>query len=169
MGSTVPNSLRRRVTEVEGWLDFGCPHRALRKLAPLLENPGARSVGLALKARALVTLRRHQEALQTLEALEGIGGDLDWIDLTAAWCNKRLERLQPAIEHMERLLSRNHRSAIGHFNLGCYLALAGECERALDEVSIACGIDDTFRHLLEDESDLDSVRDHPRFRDLMPP
>lgn len=75
--------------------------------------------------------------------------------------------LPAAVHCMEQLLSRNGRSGIGHFNLGCYLALAGESERALDEVTVACGIDHAFRDMLHDEPDLDSLRDDKRFQALM--
>ena len=64
------------------------------------------------------------------------------------------------------LLYRNPRSAIGHFNLGCYLALSGDKERALDEVSIACGLDESFRPMLHDEVDLISLRQDPRYQEL---
>jgi hypothetical protein len=69
---------------------------------------------------------------------------------------------------MERLLSRSHRSAIGHFNLGCYLALLGQRDRAIEEVTVACGLDDRFRAAASTEADLVSLRGDARFEELLP-
>ena len=68
---------------------------------------------------------------------------------------------------MKDLLARDPRCAIGHFNLGCYLALAGRLADALDEVTIACGIDETFRSHAMDETDLDGLRGDARFEALL--
>ncbi|MCA8941389.1 MAG: hypothetical protein KDB80_02415 [Planctomycetes bacterium] len=164
----VPRSLARRAVEAAAWLDFGCPEHALVKLEPLLESPGARPFALKVKVMACSQLARFADALAALADLKPFENDLDWFDVTEAWCRKRSDDLPGAIRCMERLVDRDHRSAIGHFNLGCYLALAGEIERALDEVSLACGIDGQFRGLLADERDLDALRDEPGFRQLLP-
>ena len=164
----LPKSLGRVAIEVEGWLEIGCPERALEKMQRLLETPGARPIALALQVRALVDLKRYAEALDALDEASYFEHDADWKDLTEAWCRKRLDDMPGAMACMERLLRRDPRSAIGHFNLGCYLALSGDLEQAIDEVSLACGIDEKYRALLPDEHDLDSLRDDPRFESLLP-
>jgi hypothetical protein len=68
---------------------------------------------------------------------------------------------------MERLLARTPRSAIGHFNLGCYLALLGDAERALQEVTLACGMDAGFRRAAAGEADLVALRGVPAFEALL--
>ncbi len=68
---------------------------------------------------------------------------------------------------MEQLIARKPKSDIGHYNLGCYLALAGERDRAIDEVTIACGLTDELRDHARDEPDLDCLRNDARFRALM--
>jgi tetratricopeptide (TPR) repeat protein len=164
----VPDSLRGLTREIDAWISFGCPDRALAKLEPLLTTPGARPAGLALQIRALIELARYEEALDRLQELRGLGSDDEWLDVTEGWCHKRLDDLPAAIACMRRLVDRSHKSAIGHFNLGCYLALDGKTEEAIDEVTMACGLDQNFRMLAEKESDLESLRDHPRFQDLLP-
>lgn len=164
---SIPQHLERLVAEIDGWLDLRCPERALERLQPLLDDPQAAIVAVTLRVRAYVGLKRHKEALIDIAMLREKEHDLEWLDLTEAWCKKRLKDLPGAIRCMEQLLERDAKSAIGHFNLGCYLALASEPERALDEVTIACGIDASFRDMLHDEPDLDSVRNDERFRQLM--
>ncbi|MEZ5966233.1 MAG: tetratricopeptide repeat protein [Planctomycetota bacterium] len=154
----VPHSLQRRALEVDGWLDLGCPDVALRKLEPLLANPGARSVGLRLRVRAFVELERFVDALADIESLRPLHHDPEWLDLTEAWCCKRTGRLPRAIACMERLIQREPANATAHFNLGCYLAIAGDKERALDMVTRACSLDATFRGAPLDDPDLDNLR-----------
>ncbi len=165
----VPASLQRLALEIDGWLDLRCPDKALERVAPLLADPKGRSAGLAFRIRALIEQRQYPAALADLAELRQLKHDAEWIELTEAWCKKRIADLPGAIACMERLVQKVPRSAIGHFNLGCYLALSGERERALDEVSVACGIDPQFRDLARGEPDLDSLQDDERFRQLLGP
>jgi len=163
----VPAALQRLADEVDGWLDLRCPERALERLQPLLLDPAGRPAGLTMRIRAYVRMGRHAEALTDIAELRTGKDAVDWLDLCEAWCRKRVADLAGAIRCMEQLIARNPRSDIGHFNLGCYLALAGQRDRAIDEVTLACGLTDSFRDLARDEPDLDSLRNDARFRQLM--
>lgn len=165
----IPTSLRRVAEEIDGWLELKCPERALERLEVLLSDSAGRAAGLTMRVRAYVGMSRHQEALADIAELRSIAGLDDWLDLTEAWCRKRMPDLPGAIRCMEQLVLRNPKSDIGHYNLGCYLALAGERDRAIDEVTIACGLTDELREHARDETDLDSLRNDTRFRELMRP
>jgi tetratricopeptide (TPR) repeat protein len=164
---SVPPSLARVVVEIDGWFDLGAFERALLQTRRLRDHPGARPLGLELAARALVELGRYAEALACIEELRDLFHDPDWLDLTEAWCRKRVGDVQGAAGCMERLLARTPRSAIGHFNLGCYLALLGDAERALQEVTLACGMDAGFRRAAAGEADLVALRGVPAFEALL--
>lgn len=163
------HSQQRLALEAEGWLELKLPDEALPRIDRLLSTPMGRPLGLHLRVRAYVELGRYRDALGDLDELQGYEHDAEWLDVTEAWCRKRTDDLQGAIDCMRRLIERNRRSAIGHFNLGCYLALAGRSADALDELSVACGIDPTFRELARDEKDLVSLHGLPQFRDLLAP
>ena len=164
---SVPKSLIRRAAEVEGWIELNRPDKAFDILGPLLETTGARPAGLHLRIRASVALQRHEQALTDIAELRNFDADPDWLDLTEAWCRKRLGQLDRAAKCMEKLVQRSRRSAVGHYNLGCYLALLGEKDRAIDELAIACGIEDRFRREAASETDLDSLRGDPAFDQLL--
>lgn len=163
----VPRSAERLVHEVDGWLDLGCAQRALDRIGPLLDIPGARPVALTLRIRALVELKRFDEALDSLDELGYFEHDPEWSLVTEAWCRKRTGDLPGAITCMRRLVTRDPRSAIGHYNLGCYLALAGQRDEAIDQVTVACGLDETYRKHAATEPDLDVLRNDERFTELL--
>jgi tetratricopeptide (TPR) repeat protein len=163
----VPDAFRRLADQVDGWLDLRCPDKALALLEPMLANAAGRPAALAFRIRALVRLGRYAEALTDLGELRQSAPAHEWIDLTEAWCRKRTGDLRGAVRAIEQLLARDHRHAVAHFNLACYLALAGEPERAIDELTLACGLDEAHRDYARDDPDFDSLRKHPDFRALL--
>jgi hypothetical protein len=50
-----------------------------------------------------------------------------------------------------------------HYNLACFLSLAGETDEALAELRIAIGGDESFRELAKNDSDFDPIRNEPGF------
>jgi hypothetical protein len=55
----------------------------------------------------------------------------------------------------------------GRYNLACYLALAGETDAAIEELRRALDLDrDQVMKWLPHDTDLDPIRDDPRFQEL---
>ncbi len=60
--------------------------------------------------------------------------------------------------------------AATYYNLGCFRALAGDPNGALDALERAAEMDaESVRKWSENDSDLDSIRDDPRFAELLSP
>ena len=165
---SVPKSLRRCAIEVEGWLEFGCPERALARVDRLLEHPGGRVEGLRFRAAARIGVGEYRGALEDLTKLRSFEHDVETVELQSAWCHKRLREVDSAIACMRRLIEHDRRSAIGHYNLACYLALQGQSDEALERLAHACGLEPDYRDQLAGESDFDLVRDDPLFQALIP-
>jgi len=165
----VPQDLKRLVDQVDGWLDLRCPERALDLVGPVVASSEGRSIGLSLRIRANARLGNYQDALEDLKELRSAHPTHDWIDLTEAWCRRRHDDLAGAIRCTDQLIARNARHHVARFNRACYLALSGDTEGAIDELSIACGLDPECRTLAIDEPDFDSLRTDERFRKLLRP
>lgn len=163
----VPPALQRLADQIDGWLDLRCPDKALALLEPLLADATARAEGLSLRVRALVRLGRYADALPDLAELARLQPTESWVPLTDAWCKKRTGDLRGAIAGLRRLLERDHRNDVARFNLACYLALDGQREAAIDELTLACGLNAEHRDFARDEPDFDGLRTDPRFRQLL--
>lgn len=163
----IPPAHQRLADQVDGWLDLRCPDKALALVGPMLADTGARAAGLWLRVRALVRLGDYQTALPDLAELAKLHPDESWVPLTDAFCRKRTGDLRGAAEVLRRLLQRDHKNATAHFNLACYLALAGDQDGAIDALSLACGLDAEHRLFARDEPDFDSLRTDERFRALL--
>lgn len=163
----VPEAHQRLADQVDGWLDLRCPDKALELLGPMLADEAARDAGLYLRVRALVRLGRYHDALPDLAALAKRHPEEPWVPLTVAFCLKRTGEVRHAITVLRALLGRDHRQALAHFNLACYLALDGQPDAAIDALTLACGLDPEHRLFARDEPDFDSLRTDPRFRQLV--
>ncbi|HEB52211.1 MAG TPA: tetratricopeptide repeat protein [bacterium] len=163
----VPEKFTRLVDQIDGWLELRCPERAIELLPPLLNAPEARACGLSLRIRALLRMAQYDAAIVDLGELRKLHPQDDWVDLTEAWCRRRRGDLDGAIRCVEQLLARNHRHDVAHFNLACYLALTNQKDRAIDELSLACGLNPDCRAYAVDEPDFDGLRTDERFRQLL--
>jgi len=166
---TTPSLIRRKQIErqAEGYLELGMPQYALDNLDRLGgdENLGPR--GLFLRGEALKELQRYQEALSTLKrAAEAMPGVVHVL-LSLAWCYKRTERVDAAIESMEQALEMEPERALLHYNLACYLSLAGNKARALVHLSRAFELESEYRALVDGEPDFDPIRSDPDFQSLL--
>ncbi len=157
----------RIAQEAEGFLDLGLYHRALERAERLLASRAGRQAGLSLKAECFRLANRFDEAIPVLEEALREWPDDESLWVNMGWCRKRTGRLDLAIEAMEELLARQPESPIGHYNLACYLALAGEKERCLGELRLALELDPSLRESAREESDFDSLREDPDFLALL--
>ncbi len=89
------------------------------------------------------------------------------IYLALAWCYKRTNRLDLAIEALEDALEidrdlLSHRGIL-HYNLACYWSLANNVGLTLAHLARAFEFKSDYRRRAQREHDFDPVRHHPEF------
>jgi Flp pilus assembly protein TadD len=121
---------------------------------------------LYLRGEALRSLERYDEALEPLREAAENRPDNTRVWLALGWCHKRTGRIDLAVESLEKALDVKPCDALNHYNLACYLSLAGKRRRALTHLSKALAIDSDYRALAHDERDFDPIRSDPEFQAL---
>jgi ketosteroid isomerase-like protein len=74
-----------------------------------------------------------------------------------------------AVRNLERAIEIGGGSGVDYYNLACAYALTGEADKALDNVERAIGAGVRRRAQFESDPDLASLRELPRFRELLAP
>jgi len=150
--------------EAEGYLELGLPQHALQALGRLGDPALFDTEALCLWGEGLQELERYFEALMPLKRAARLApGDVR-VHLALGWCYKRTGRLDLAIAALEKLLLLNPEEALLHYNLACYLSLAGRRRRALGHLSRAMAMAPVYRRMVEGESDFDPIRSDPEFQ-----
>jgi tetratricopeptide (TPR) repeat protein len=164
-----PSLIRRKQIErqAEGYLELGMPQHALDNLDRLGGDESLGPRGLFLRGEALKELDRYQEAVGALKkATEAMPGSVDLL-LLLGWCYKRTGRIELAIGAIEQGLEYEPDRALLHYNLACYLSLAGQKTPALAHLSRAFELDAEFRALVDREPDFDPIRSDPDFQAIL--
>ncbi len=159
--------LERAESEAEGYLELEMPEQALAALDRVRHLVPRSANALFLLGETLRSLQRYAEAIEPIrEAARQMPKNI-YVRLAIGWCCKRTDRLPEAVAAMEEALENEPSEAILHYNLSCYLSLAGEKTRALFHLAQALSLDAGFRNLIPDEADFDPIRSDPAFVALL--
>lgn len=119
-----------------------------------------------LRGQAYRIMERHHEAIEWLEEAAELNPENLHTWLAMSWCQKRVGRLDLAIQSLEEALSVAPDHAIIYYNLACYWSLAKNAKLAIAYLTRAFDIDPSFRDLVVKEPDFDAIRHHPSFLEL---
>ena len=182
MATPLQKKRRRLIQSAEGYLDLAMmfedrwslraslrrilADRAIGCLNEITNPMGHKPYILFLKGQAHRVAERFHEAARLFEQFHKLDPD-DLSGLLAlGWCYKRTERLNQAIAALQKAVSVDAASAISHYNLACYCALANRVDDAVTHLAIALDLDEDYRDLVKFEHDFDLIRQLPDFRSI---
>lgn len=173
---------QQALREVEGYLELlHCPVSTTRLSRELREPLAQRSLDVLdrvadygpwsahayfLRGQALRAMDRYAEAVEALRTASTINGKNRHIWLALAWCCKRCQRIDLAIEALEEALLIAPDTAILHYNLACYWSLARNVPQAVVYLSRAFELNPLYRDQVASEPDFDPIRNHPYFQTI---
>ena len=141
--------------------------QSLASLDEIPEDAGDTAPIDLLRGEALRSLERHAEALEAYNRAFAVNPQNVSLLLSMAWCYKRTNQLPRAITALEQARRIDPAQAIIPYNLACYWCLAGNREEALSCLRRALTQDSGLRTLIDNETDFDSLRDDPDFRQIV--
>ena len=121
---------------------------------------------LFLKGQAARLAERYNESIGFLQQSSRLDPDNIHANLALGWCYKRIDRLDLAIETMELAVEIDNDSAIAHYNLACYWALANQPKTAVLHLSHAFSLNPDYRNYVSDEPDFNAIRNDVDFLEL---
>lgn len=140
----------------------------VRRALAILDDMGSAGAHLAhalyLRGQALRVAEQWNDAIAPLAQAAELEPQNTAHWLALAWCQKRVGRVDLAIQALEEALAADAEQAIVHYNLACYWALQQNVSLAVEYLARAFDIDPKYRDLVKDERDFDGIRHHPGFR-----
>jgi len=131
-------------------------------------DPNAfRLPALRLRGQLLRIAERYGEAVEALQEASELAPDDLSLYIALGWCYKRMDRLDLAIESLERATDFEDPTGIVRYNLACYWALAGHVKPAITHLTQAFESQPSLRDRVAAESDFDPIREHPDFQAIM--
>jgi hypothetical protein len=115
------------------------------------------------------SVRRHAVAAEPGTAVLAVGAKPGEAFQPSGWeLGFRAAQMEPkeAVAYVEAHMGEYPEMAATYYNLACFRALAGDPEGALEALERAADMDaEQVRKWAENDSDLDSIRDDPRFKE----
>ena len=113
-------------------------------------------------------LEAAREGIKRARAVLGLNPDDNRALNMGAFALLRLGERKEAVEWMEASVEKDPMDSIVHYNAACLYALAGEIEKSIDCLeNCYLKVGSLNREWLKNDSDLDAVRDHPRFAQIL--
>jgi ketosteroid isomerase-like protein len=146
----------RIVMDIARLLPPGTPHLAAQS-----------QEGLSSKAESHYLAQQWAEAAAAYQQLvkEDPNDPVGWHRLGTSQIF--LRQLPDAIKSLERAIKVGGGASLDFYNLACALALSGEKEKALDNLEKAINAGFTDLQQYETDSDLNSLRETERFKELL--
>ena len=155
---------QRALEMAQGYLLLDMPQQALRELSAMRVAGVESAEWQRLRGEALRSALQHVEALEAFEQADRLEPDEMGTLLGIAWCQKRTDRLQDAIETMQQAYRACPQEPIVLYNIACYFSLAGEKRQALSWLGRALRMSPELRQLIPEETDFDPLRDDEDFQ-----
>lgn len=168
--------------EAEGYIDLAMcfadqwplkanlKHRLARRALATIDQLDPQQLDhprvLYFRGQAFRLIQRFQDAIPPLQRAYQLEPENIHLNLSLAWCYKRIGRIDLAIQSLEEALETHGDRDILHYNLACYWSLTHHVGLTLIHLARALEINPDYRDSISEEPDFDTVRNHPEFLTL---
>lgn len=150
-------SFERQLTAAQGYLELDMPEEALEELLGLPDNIRQRLEIQQLQLVVLMRIRRWEDALAVGLFLREHFPEQTVGFIHGAFCLHEMGRTAEARDLLLAGPSILLREPTYHYNLGCYAAVMGETEEALQHLRTSFAMDKTFLEIARRDPDLKNL------------
>lgn len=155
---------QKLLSAAQGYLMLEMPDQALEHLSAIADPHNCAFEYHQLRGEALREKRSFEKAISAYRCAQAENAiDLS-VSLGIAWCYKRIDRVDLAIETLEDAYRWSPDEPIVLYNLACYYSLTGDKNQSLMWLGRSLRMDAKLRRLIPDETDFDTLRDDPDFQ-----
>ncbi|MEX0725789.1 MAG: hypothetical protein WD065_05945 [Planctomycetaceae bacterium] len=156
----------RNLEAARGYISLELPGLAQQELARIHDISKCAFDYHYLQGEAYRLRKEHDKALSHFSLAHDVRPSDLGVLLGMAWCLKRLDQLERAIDMTVQAYRVHPKEPIILYNLACYHALAGNKSDALSWLGRALRMESSLRSLIDDEMDFDPLRSDPDFQFL---
>lgn len=149
----------RAILAAHGYLELGMVEEALAELANLPALQSRDPDILELRLHILMQASRWTEALATAEELIRIDAGAVPAYIHGAFALHELGRTEEARNLLLKGPPELRKDPTFHYNIGCYEAVLGNSEAALNSLQESFALDETYRDFARRDPDLTLVRE----------
>jgi tetratricopeptide (TPR) repeat protein len=149
----------RALLAAQGYLELGMVEEALSELASVPAGENADADLTELRLHILMHGKRWDEALVTAEELLRISPQAVPGYIHGAFALHELGRTAEARDLLLKGPPLLRQNPTFHYNIGCYEAVLGNRESALQSLRESFALDETYRDFAQRDPDLEGIRD----------
>jgi predicted Zn-dependent protease len=149
----------RHLLAAEGYFELEMFDDALEELAIAEHVPGNLKAVRRQRLEVFIAMKRWEDAHGLARELHAEDPDHPGHRVQHAFILRELDRVEEARSVLLDGSSAFKRTALFHYNLGCYEALLGNPESALHSLHKAFALSSELRGHADTDRDLDSIRD----------
>jgi tetratricopeptide (TPR) repeat protein len=147
-------TIQRNLTAAQGYLELGMPAEALVELDNLPESMAGHAEILQLKLVILMQLRSWEAGAGLCQQLRDLFPQITVGYVHGAFCLHEMGRTKEAKALLLSGPAALLREATYHYNLGCYEAVLGNVEEAMQYLRTSFAMDHNFRIIAKRDPDL---------------
>ena len=149
----------RALLAAQGYLELGMVEEALSELASVPAGANTDADLTELRLHILMHGKRWDEALVAAEELLRISPQAVPGYIHGAFALHELGRTAQARDLLLKGPPLLRQSPTFHYNIGCYEAVLGNRESALQSLRESFALDETYRDFAQRDPDLEGIRD----------
>ncbi|MEO6053186.1 MAG: hypothetical protein ABIP97_04165 [Chthoniobacterales bacterium] len=150
-------SFERKIQAAHGYMELELTDEALKELDTLSPEEQQEEITLQLRLLILMHAQRWEQGVPVCELLRRQSPGLSIGYIHGAYCLHVMGKTEEAREILRKGPPSLYHEATYFYNLGCYNAILGDKQEAVQNLQTSFQMNPTFRDEAQNDPDLESI------------